>query len=65
MEKRESPLKEEGYLSGYEESFPGLNKAHGFFSLIQRNQRDRDAYHQQREELEQVTISIDPLANHI
>ena len=34
--------------------FPGLNKAHGFFSLIERNQRDRDCYHQEREEWKQV-----------
>ena len=31
------------------ESFPGLNKAHGFFKAIERNQRDRDLYHKQTE----------------
>lgn len=29
--------------------FPGLNKAHGFFKAIERNQRDRDLYHKQTE----------------
>jgi len=37
-----------------EEAFPGLNKAHGFFNMIKRNQRDRDNYHQEREEWKQV-----------
>lgn len=31
------------------ENFPGLNKRHGFFKAIERNQRDRDLYHQQTE----------------
>ena len=31
------------------ESFPGLNKTHGFFKAIERNQRDRDLYHKQIE----------------
>lgn len=31
------------------ESFPGLNKTHGFFKAIERNQRDRDLYHKQTE----------------
>ena len=31
------------------ENFPGLNKRHGFFKAIERNQRDRDLYHQQAE----------------
>lgn len=34
--------------------FPGLNKAHGFFSMIERNQKDRDSYHQEMEEWKQV-----------
>ena len=42
-------------LSDRERSFPGLNKAHGFFSMIERNQRDRDTYHQEREEWKEVT----------
>ena len=60
---RQSPLwmanKDEGVSSAAgeghrEEPFPGLNKAHGFFNLIERNQRDRDNYHQEREEWRQV-----------
>lgn len=31
------------------ESFPGLNKTHGFFKAIERNQRDRDSYHHRTE----------------
>lgn len=34
--------------------FPGLNKAHGFFNLIKRNQKDRDSYHQEQEQWKQV-----------
>lgn len=48
----------QSYLSGEEEqqseSFPGLNKAHGFFSMIEKNQRSRDTYHQKMEEWKQV-----------
>lgn len=49
----------DSYLSGEDhreeqEQFPGLNKAHGFFNLIKRNQRDRDSYHQEVEEMRQV-----------
>jgi hypothetical protein len=36
--------------------FPGLNKAHGFFHLIKRNQKDRDCYHQEREEWKEVSL---------
>ncbi len=36
-------------------SFPGLNKSHGFFNLIERNQRDRESYHQEQEERKQVS----------
>ncbi len=39
---------------GSDETFPGLNKAHGFFSLIQRNQKARDTYHQEKEEWSKV-----------
>lgn len=39
---------------GDEKSFPGLNKAHGFFNLIERNQKDRDSYHQEQEERKEV-----------
>ena len=31
------------------DNFPGLNKAHGFFKAIERNQRDRDLYQKQIE----------------
>lgn len=37
-----------------EKSFPGLNKSHGFFSLIERNQKARDSYHQEQEEVRPV-----------
>lgn len=37
--------------------FPGLNKSHGFFDLIKRNQQDRDSYHQQQEECKQVSAN--------
>jgi hypothetical protein len=33
-----------------EESFPGLNKRHGFFRIIEKNQSDRDSYHWQHED---------------
>lgn len=42
-------------LSDGDKTFPGLNKAHGFFSLIERNQRDRDTYHQEQEEWKEVS----------
>ena len=48
------------YSEGSEEetyggqAFPGLNKAHGFFHLIKKNQRDRDCYHQEQEEWKEV-----------
>ena len=32
-----------------EANFPGLNKRHGFFKAIERNQRARDHYHQEWE----------------
>ena len=32
-----------------EERFPGLNKRHGFFKAIERNQLARDSYHWQQE----------------
>lgn len=37
------------------DNFPGLNKAHGFFKAIERNQRDRDLYQKQIE----VHIELD------
>lgn len=40
---------------GEKSTFPGLNKAHGFFHLIKRNQKDRDSYHQQQEERREVS----------
>ena len=40
---------------GEKSAFPGLNKKHGFFHLIKRNQVDRDWYHQQQEERIQVS----------
>ncbi len=53
-----SPDEEEDIRQGTEEQrdeqFPGLNKAHGFFYMIKKNQRDRDSYHQEREEWKQV-----------
>ena len=38
------------------ESFPGLNKTHGFFKAIERNQRDRDLYHKQTEVHNQLEL---------
>lgn len=35
-------------------NFPGINKRHGFFKAIERNQRDRDHYHQEWEEWREV-----------
>lgn len=40
-----------------EEDFPGLNKRHGFFRAIERNQRDRDDYHHKMERKKQVEIA--------
>lgn len=39
-----------------ESPFPGLNKSHGFFHLIERNQRDRESYHHQQEEMKEVCV---------
>lgn len=36
------------------EDFPGLNKRHGFFRAIERNQLIRDAYHREQEEKKEV-----------
>ena len=44
-----------------DKSFPGLNKSHGFFNLIERNQKARDSYHQEQEERKQVSLAR-PLA---
>ena len=55
----EEEEEEESYWCGgdhQQEPFPGLNKAHGFFSLIERNQRERDTYHQKMEERKQVRL---------
>lgn len=46
---------ESGEEGNEKSSFPGLNKSHGFFHLIKRNQRDRDSYHQEQEEWKQVS----------
>lgn len=46
---------ESGEEVGERSAFPGLNKTHGFFHLIKRNQVDRDSYHQQQEERIQVS----------
>lgn len=32
-----------------DENFPGLNKRHGFYKVIQRNQVSRDDYHKKNE----------------
>ncbi|XP_064385135.1 UPF0561 protein C2orf68 homolog [Halichondria panicea] len=34
--------------------FPGLNKKHGFFKVIERNQKDRDDYHHKQEPIKQA-----------
>lgn len=36
-------------MSDGDENFPGLNKAHGFFRVIERNQVSRDQYHKKHE----------------
>ena len=33
-----------------DQNYPGLNKRHGFFRAIERNQVDRDVYHRNRSE---------------
>lgn len=38
--------------------FPGLNKKHGFFKVIERNQKDRDDYHHKQEPIKQVQICL-------
>ncbi len=35
--------------SDQDEYFPGLNKKHGFFRVIERNQVSRDEYHKKHE----------------
>ena len=40
-----------------DERFPGINKAHGFFEMVKRNQLERDQYHwaeEQRREAKRV-----------
>ena len=32
-----------------DDNFPGLNKRHGFFRVIERNQMSRDEYHKKHE----------------
>ena len=38
-----------------EYSFPGLNKRHGFFHVIERNQLARDSYHWQQEQKKEAS----------
>lgn len=40
-----------------EEDFPGLNKRHGFFRAIERNQHARDSFHWQQEEQKEACQS--------
>lgn len=45
-------------VSDEKSAFPGLNKAHGFFHLIKRNQTDRDSYHREQEDWKQVRLLV-------
>ena len=68
MEPQEESCEELDSYSGDESEggrFPGLNKAHGFFNLIKRNQRDRDTYHQEQEELREVYTGLHPIINRL
>ena len=33
--------------------FPGLNKGHGFYKVIEKNQSERDSYHWEQKELKE------------
>lgn len=35
------------------DNFPGLDKGHGFFKVIKKNQSERDNYHWEQEEVKE------------
>lgn len=57
LEEDDKAYSESDLLKGDEQersdgdlSYPGIDKRHGFFRAIKRNQVDRDVYHRNREE---------------
>ena len=48
-----------------EDQFPGLNKRHGFFKVIEKNQTARGDFHRKQEEwLEQRRQSVESQVRH-
>ena len=43
------------------DGYPGLNKKHGFYRMMERNQRDRDDYNQRVEEMKDVSCLVQQL----